>query len=214
MALSSLGCRIAKNSACISGRKKLEGKRYHSWLPWRNCKSVHDISKQLNSVTRSCKGGWYDMVLPYTKTIEVGACQIWSVEVFLSSEQQKRKVRVIACLKRPDHMAQWKARMERHSLHAEHHRFAKVLWSDGTERRFERRRCTKNMPWPLGAQHCRWPEGDLGVSVLKVWPATLPTHVTRIMVTCKIYTVGKNASKKQHRNHDILYLLWKTIESN
>lgn len=27
-----------ENPASISGRKKLEGKRYHSWLPWLNDK--------------------------------------------------------------------------------------------------------------------------------------------------------------------------------
>lgn len=75
MARSSLGC-LGDTPACISGRKKLEGKRYHSF-PWL-LQSFHDMppAKLFESTIRTCKGGWYDMVLPYTKTIGVGARQI------------------------------------------------------------------------------------------------------------------------------------------
>ena len=99
--------------------------------------------------------------------------------------------------------------MERHSLHAEHHRFPKVLWSDGIERRFETRRCTKNMPWPLWAQHRRWPEGHLDVSVLKVWTATLPNHVTRKWILVRF---RKNTRRKTTQESP-MYLLCETIKS-
>ena len=93
MALSSLGCRITRIlPPSLAERNLKENGTIPGCHGWMTKCSWH-FTKAKNVWThRSCKGGWYDMVLPYTKTIEVGARQIWSVEVFLSSElHQKRK---------------------------------------------------------------------------------------------------------------------------
>ena len=64
------------------------------------------------------------------------------------------------------------------------------------------------MPLPLWEQHRRWPEGHLDVSVLKVWTATLPTHVTRKWILGRLRKKCKQKTRQESR----MYLLCVTIK--